>query len=199
MWLFSWEERNPNEAGMSHKDIYLCHTGQCLKVYSDSTVTPGTRMKTLHSQNLTSWESVCPHVFYGTSWEQGPRLISETTTLSLVDVCIYVFVWKNEKYLSSSSSSNYRRKISNRNQERFVLGLPRISKNVYLKGYSPSSNKVGTNSQHAVPDLPQSTRQWISPGRRLWLLHFLLLFPPRQQNAKDPIYLLLLCIVSTKW
>lgn len=38
---------------MSRKDIYLCHTGQCLKVYSDSTVTPGTRMKTLHSQNLT--------------------------------------------------------------------------------------------------------------------------------------------------
>lgn len=34
---------------------------------------------------------------------------------------MYVFVAMNEKYPAGSSSSNYRRKISNRNQEGFVV------------------------------------------------------------------------------
>lgn len=127
-------------------------------------------------------------MFYGIPWEQGPCLSFKTTALSTWYMCIYVFAWTNEKYPSCSSSSNYRRNISNKNQEIFVVGLSRTGKKVHFKDCIPLRNKVGTNSQQGVPDLPQST-----PGRMLWHLHFFTISLKRANHRGSNIFVVAYC------
>jgi hypothetical protein len=90
----------------------------------------------------------------------GPVSFTYGSTVPWCLVCICVFEWLGLLVLAPRSPGEKYPIV--RNSEGFAIGLPRMSKNINLKGSIPSRNcpvhhKVGTHAQQAVLEPLQST------------------------------------------
>lgn len=140
---------------------------------------------------------------YGAPWGQGPGLVSAAAVFSACACALMcLFEWM-KNILLALIPLLVREKSQIEIKRDWLFELPRMGKNVHVKGCIPSRHcpvlpKVGTDAQETVTELPQSTLQWLSLGKVPWQLHFLPL-PLKEPNATGPIVWLFLHATSTAW